>query len=93
MKVSEHCGIAASKGNHIVGLIRRNKTYKVIVRPHLEYCLQAWRPYRKKDIDTLEHIQRRATKIIPELRDLSYEECGLTTLEMRRLIIDQIAVF
>ena len=45
--------------------------------------------YCKKDIDTLERIQRRATKIIPELRDLSYEEqprgCGLTTLETRRL--------
>ena len=68
MKVSEQCGIAASKGNQILGLIRRN------FRPHLEYCIQAWRPYRKKDIDTLEGIQRRATKMIPELRDLSYEE-------------------
>ena len=38
----------------------------------------------------IEHIQRRATKIIPELRDLSYEECGLTTLETRRLRGDQI---
>ena len=28
MKVSEQCGIAASKGNQILGLIRRNKTYK-----------------------------------------------------------------
>ena len=107
MKVSEHCGIAASKGNQILGLIRRNITYKgkkliiplykAIVRPHLEYCIQAWRPYRKKDIDTLERIQRRATKIIPELRDLSYEErlkeCGLTTLETRRLRGDQIEVF
>ena len=75
MKVSEQCGIAASKGNHILGLIRRNITYKgkkliiplykAIVRPHLEYCIQAWRPYRKKDIDTLERIQRRATKMIP----------------------------
>ena len=84
MKVSEQCGIAASKGNQILGLIRRNITYKgkkliiplykAIVRPHLEYCIQAWRPYRKKDIDTLERIQRRATKMIPELRDLSYEE-------------------
>ena len=107
MKVSEQCGIAASKGNQILGLIRRNITYKgkkliiplykAIVRPHLEYCIQAWRPYRKKDIDTLERIQRRATKMIPELRDLSYEErlkeCGLTTLETRRLRGDQIEVF
>ena len=63
--------------------------YKAIVRPHLEYCIQAWRPYRKKDIDTLERIQRRATKMIPELRDLNYEEClkecGLTTPDTRRL--------
>ena len=107
MKVSEQCGIAASKGNQILGLIRRNITYKgkkliiplykAIVRPHLEYCIQAWRPYRKKDIDTLERIQRRAIKMIPELRDLSYEErlkeCGLTTVETRRLRGDQIEVF
>ena len=61
MKVSEQCGIAASKGNQILGLIRRTITYKekqlivplykAIVRPHFEYCIQAWRPYRKKDID------------------------------------------
>ena len=78
MKVSEQCGIAASKGNQILGLIRRTimykdsqltvPLYKAIVRPHLEYCIQAWRPYRKKDIDKLERIQQRATKII-----LSYE--------------------
>ena len=62
MKVSEQCGIAASKGNQILGLIRRNITDKEkrliipLVRPHLEYCIQAWRSYRKKDIDTLERI-------------------------------------
>ena len=102
MKVSEQCGIAASKVNTILGLIRRNiaykgkqliiALYKAIVRLHLEYCIQARRPYRKKDIDTRERIQRRATKMIPELRYLSYQErlkeCGLTTLETRRLIGD-----
>ena len=67
MKVSEQRGIAASKGNQILGLIRRTITYKekqlivplykAIVRPHLEYCIQAWRQYRK-DIDKLERIQQ-----------------------------------
>ena len=47
--------------------------YTAIVRPHLEYCIQAWRPYRKNYIDPLERIQRRETKMIPELRELSYE--------------------
>ena len=46
MKVSEQCGIAAAKGNQILGLIRRNivykekeliiPLYKTIVRPHLD---------------------------------------------------------
>ena len=71
--------------------------HKVIVTPHLEYCIQVWRPYRTKDIDMLERIKRRATKMIPELINLSYEErlkeCGLTTLETRRFIGDQIEVF
>ena len=40
--------------------------YKAIVRSNLEYCVQAWRPYRRMDIDTIEQIKRRATKIIPE---------------------------
>ena len=71
--------------------------YKALVRHHLEYCIQAWWQYRKKDIDTRERIQRRAAKISPELRDLSYEErlkeCGLTTLETRTLRGDQIEVY
>ena len=107
MKVSEQCRIAASKGNQVTGVIRRNITYKekrlivplykAIVRPHLEYCIQAWSPYLRIDIGMHAQIQRRATKLIPGLRDLRYEErlkeCGLTTLEMRRLRGDQIEVF
>ena len=108
MKVSVQCRISASKGNQVLGMIRRNITYKdnslivplykAIVRPHLEcYCIHAWSPYIRKDIDMLENIQRRATKLIPGLRDLRYEkrlkECGLTTLETRRLRGDQIEVF
>ena len=107
MKVSEQCRIATSKGNQVLGMIRRNITYKekslivplykAIVRTHLEYCIHAWSPYLRKDIDMLEKIQRRATKLIPELRDQTYEErlkeCGLTTLETRILRGDKIEVF
>ena len=99
MTVSEQRGLVTAKGNLILELIRRNITYmdktliiplyKAIVRPHLEYCIQAWRSYHKKDIDKLERVQRRATKLIPELKHLCYErrlsECRLTTLETRRL--------
>ena len=90
----------------ILGSIRRNITYikkliipmyEAIFRLHLEYCIQAWRPYRKRDIYTLDRIQRRPTNIIPELRDLIYgerlKECGLATLETRRLKVDQIEAF
>ena len=76
MKVSEQCRIAASKGNQVIGMIRRNITYKensvivplykAIVRPHLAYYIQAWSPYLRKDIDMLAKIQRRATKLIPD---------------------------
>ena len=70
--------------------------YKV-VRLHLEYCIQAWVQYRKKDIDKLRRIQRRASKIITELTDRSYEsrllECGLTTTKTMRLRGDQIEMF
>ena len=81
MKVSEQFRIAASKGNQVLGMIRRNITYKkksfiihlykAIFRPHLEYRIQAWNPYLRKDIDMLEKIQRRATKLVPGLRDLT----------------------
>ena len=105
MKVSEQCGIAARKGNQILGLIRRNIAYRdnrliiplyiSLVRPHLEYCIQAWRPHMSKDIDKLERVQRRATRLISEIS--SYEErfqqCRLTTLETRRIRGDQIEVF
>ena len=96
-----------SKGYQSIGLIKSNITYKetklitplyhALVRHRLEYCIQAWKPYRKKDIDTLERILSRTYKMIPELKDLSYEERqkerGLTTLQAQRLRGDQIQFF
>ena len=81
--VSEQCGLAAAKGNQILGPIRRNITYmekilvitlyQAIVRPHLEYSIQAWRQCYKVDIDKLDIAQRRPTTLIQELKHLCYE--------------------
>jgi ribonucleases P/MRP protein subunit RPP40 len=107
LKVSKQCRIAAKKGYQILGLIYRTfvsknkniiiKLYKSLVRPHLDYCIQAWRPYLKKDIEVLEGVQRRATRMIVECKDMEYDErlrsSGLTTLETRRIRADLIEVY
>ena len=71
--------------------------YKSLVRPHLEYCLQVWRPYLKKDIDLLEAVQHRATKMILGWDKRCYREwldlLNLQTLEVRGLTGDLVQVF
>ena len=71
--------------------------YKTLIRPILEYCVSVWRPHAKKDVLTLEKIQKRYTKIIDGCKRKSYsqrlEKLGITTIEERHQRADMIQVF
>ncbi|KAK8748335.1 hypothetical protein OTU49_016085 [Cherax quadricarinatus] len=71
--------------------------YTVYVRPILEYAAPVWNPHLIKHVKKLEKVQRFATRLVPELRGMSYEErlreIGLTTLEDRRVRGDMITTY
>ena len=77
--------------------ISSSTTRHTYVRPHMEYCVQAWSPHLVKGIQILESVQRTATRMISTLNKLPYKSrlhrLGLTMLERRRIRVDLIETF
>jgi len=91
----------------MIGIIKRNfkylekdafiNLYKAMVRSHLEYAVSVWSPRYKKDIEIIEKVQRRATKLVRGCKGKTYKDrlkyLNLPTLKYRRLRGDMLETY
>ena len=107
VKVFESYCQPSEKTNRLMGLIQTSNTFLDIVlfkyllislvRPHLEYCVTVWYPLLKKDEDLIENVRCRASKMLPRLSNLTYEEklakIEIPSMKYRWMSGDRIMVY
>ncbi|XP_077980329.1 uncharacterized protein LOC144435579 [Glandiceps talaboti] len=107
LSFDQHIAKITQSANRLLGIICRTFNfldkdtflflYRGLIRPHLEYAHSVWTPYKAHQINTIESVQRRATKLIPGLHELTYPErlrsLELPTLTYRRVRGDMIEVY
>ena len=107
MKFEKHINCKIGTANKILGIIRKSfmylsaevfiPLYKAVVRSHFDYAMIIWNLHAVKYIESIEGVQRRATKMVPELKKLSYPErlkcLRLPTMAYRRARGDMIEVY
>ena len=107
LSFDKHITNITNKANQMLGVIKRTftymnkgiftKLYKALVRSHLEYGNVIWNPYLKRQSILVERVQRRATKIVPECKDMNYPQrlkhLKLFSLKGRRLRGDLIQMY
>ena len=107
LEFNKHIENVIGKANQMLGLIKRTfsylnkntflKLYKSLVRPHLEYGNIIWNPIYKKQSASIEKVQRRATKLLKECKEMSYAQrlvyLDLFSLKGRRLRGDLIEAY
>ena len=107
LKFDKHINSKINTANRIMGIVKRTfvflepytfcAIFKGLIRPHLEYAAPVWSPYTVKLKESIERVQRRATKVVPGLSHLSYPErlraLNLPTLAYRRARGDMITVY
>ena len=107
LKPTQHCKMAASRGMSTLKQLKLTFSsisrdnfkplYNAFVRPHIEYCAQAVGPYMTQNLKALEKVQRRATKLVKGMKNVSYKQrldkLGMTSVEERLLRGDLIQTY
>ena len=107
LKFDKHISNIIRKANNLIGVIKRSFScldppmfqtlYTTLIRPHLEYASVIWNPCQLGNARSIEKIQRRATRIVPQLRNIPYHDrlnaLDLPSLLYRRRFLDMVMVY